>query len=264
LPGLQSYGTTRTSAVAKVQSLALRVLAEKMDNGEAVLAPAQKRAINQAAQLNSDPLGYWSRLGEDLKFLGTAAALISACACASGQAGSSRHDPPPPAAHVRPFPDSVMADVEDIEVINGGMIWDLMGPRARRMMRDTLDSQRLVWTQRRPTAYLIRTLEISDCMLIELNAARTGPRPREQLLVRDTTIVSRILAPLPVAYSQRCPLVRRVEDLFADVERALSDPTALVLRVQYDAAYGFPRSSWIAVGRRRGAGTLVESFAPVP
>ena len=157
-----------------------------------------------------------------------------------------------------------MADVQDIKVIKGGMVGDLMGPRERRMMRDTLDAQRLVWTHLRPTAYLIRTLEISDCILIEINAARTGPRQREQLLVRDTTIVSRIRAPLPVAYSQRCPLVRRVEDLFADVERALSDTTALVVRVQDDAAYGFPRSSWVAGFRRRGAGTLVESFAPVP
>lgn len=36
LPGVASYGMTRTDAVAKVQALALRVLAEKLEHGEAV------------------------------------------------------------------------------------------------------------------------------------------------------------------------------------------------------------------------------------
>ncbi len=36
LPGVASYGTTKTDAVAKVQALALRVLAERLDGGEAV------------------------------------------------------------------------------------------------------------------------------------------------------------------------------------------------------------------------------------
>jgi predicted RNase H-like HicB family nuclease len=36
LPGVVSYGTTRTDAVAKVQALALRVLAERLEQGEAV------------------------------------------------------------------------------------------------------------------------------------------------------------------------------------------------------------------------------------
>jgi predicted RNase H-like HicB family nuclease len=36
LPGVLAYGTTRVDAVAKVQALALRVLAERLENGEAV------------------------------------------------------------------------------------------------------------------------------------------------------------------------------------------------------------------------------------
>ena len=36
LPGVMTYGHTRTDAVAKIQALALRVLAEKLENGEAV------------------------------------------------------------------------------------------------------------------------------------------------------------------------------------------------------------------------------------
>jgi predicted RNase H-like HicB family nuclease len=36
LPGVASYGTTRIDAVAKVQALALRVLAERLEQGEAV------------------------------------------------------------------------------------------------------------------------------------------------------------------------------------------------------------------------------------
>lgn len=36
LPGVLTYGVTRTDAVAKVQALALRVLAERLERGEAV------------------------------------------------------------------------------------------------------------------------------------------------------------------------------------------------------------------------------------
>ena len=36
LPGVLTYGMTRTDAVAKVQALALRVLAERLEQGEAV------------------------------------------------------------------------------------------------------------------------------------------------------------------------------------------------------------------------------------
>jgi predicted RNase H-like HicB family nuclease len=36
LPGVLTYGVTRTDAVSKVQALALRVLAERLEHGEAV------------------------------------------------------------------------------------------------------------------------------------------------------------------------------------------------------------------------------------
>jgi predicted RNase H-like HicB family nuclease len=36
LPGVLTYGVTRTDAVAKIQALALRVLAERLEHGEAV------------------------------------------------------------------------------------------------------------------------------------------------------------------------------------------------------------------------------------
>lgn len=36
LPGVLSYGTTRTDALARVQALALRVLADRLEQGEAV------------------------------------------------------------------------------------------------------------------------------------------------------------------------------------------------------------------------------------
>jgi len=35
LPGVMAYGVTRPDAVAKVQALALRALAERLDHGEA-------------------------------------------------------------------------------------------------------------------------------------------------------------------------------------------------------------------------------------
>lgn len=36
LPGVQTYGNTQTDAIARVQALALRVLAERLEHGEAV------------------------------------------------------------------------------------------------------------------------------------------------------------------------------------------------------------------------------------
>ncbi|MDP1859273.1 MAG: hypothetical protein Q8K82_11400 [Gemmatimonadaceae bacterium] len=36
MPGVLTYGVTKTDAVAKVQALALRVLAERFEHGEAV------------------------------------------------------------------------------------------------------------------------------------------------------------------------------------------------------------------------------------
>jgi predicted RNase H-like HicB family nuclease len=36
LPGVMAYGETREEAVAKVQSLALRVLADRIDHGETI------------------------------------------------------------------------------------------------------------------------------------------------------------------------------------------------------------------------------------
>ena len=36
MPGVMTYGVTRTDAVARVQALALRALAERMEAGEAV------------------------------------------------------------------------------------------------------------------------------------------------------------------------------------------------------------------------------------
>lgn len=39
LPGVMVYGNDRASAVAKVQALALRVLAERLEHGESVPEP---------------------------------------------------------------------------------------------------------------------------------------------------------------------------------------------------------------------------------
>lgn len=36
LPGVMTYGETRKDAIARVQALALRVLADRMEHGEAI------------------------------------------------------------------------------------------------------------------------------------------------------------------------------------------------------------------------------------
>jgi predicted RNase H-like HicB family nuclease len=36
LPGVLAYGNTRGEAIAKVEALALRVIAERLDHGEAI------------------------------------------------------------------------------------------------------------------------------------------------------------------------------------------------------------------------------------
>jgi hypothetical protein len=132
-------------------------------------------------------------------------------------------------------------------------------------MLDTLEVQRRFWQQHRPRAYVIRVLQMGGCLNVGVRPRVAGQLLRDQLVVRDTTIVRRDPVPIPVAYEQRCPLPWRVEDLFADLARALADPTASVLRVDYDAAYGFPRlHSVFTGGNPHGSGALVESFAAAP
>ena len=45
LPGVLSYGSTREEAIALVQALALRVLADRLDHGESVLPATQLFAV---------------------------------------------------------------------------------------------------------------------------------------------------------------------------------------------------------------------------
>ncbi len=40
IPGVLAYGVAKTDAVAKVQALALQVLAERLDNGEEAALPS--------------------------------------------------------------------------------------------------------------------------------------------------------------------------------------------------------------------------------
>ncbi len=47
LPGVMAYGTTRDDALAKVQALALRVLAERLESGES--APLSDAVFSVAA-----------------------------------------------------------------------------------------------------------------------------------------------------------------------------------------------------------------------
>jgi predicted RNase H-like HicB family nuclease len=39
LPGVMKYGTTREEAISRVEALALRVLADRIEHGETPLAP---------------------------------------------------------------------------------------------------------------------------------------------------------------------------------------------------------------------------------
>lgn len=45
LPGAMVYGVTRAEAVAKVEALALRILADRVEHGEAVPEVAQVFAV---------------------------------------------------------------------------------------------------------------------------------------------------------------------------------------------------------------------------
>ena len=45
LPGVLAYGQTREEAIARVQALALRVLAERLEHGEAVPALGEVFAV---------------------------------------------------------------------------------------------------------------------------------------------------------------------------------------------------------------------------
>ncbi len=46
LPGVMAYGPTREEAVAKVEALALRVLADRLEHGEALGESAKCKVIS--------------------------------------------------------------------------------------------------------------------------------------------------------------------------------------------------------------------------
>ena len=185
---------------------------------------------------------------------------------ANGQSDTARGRPVPRVAARPPASDSARSrDLETVEVSRSAPTYGGMDATKRRRMIDTLDAQRRIWDQRRPRAYLIRVLEVSSCIDVRTRPRVAGQLLRDQLVVRDTTIVRRVPVPIPAAYDQRCPLAWRVDELFADLARALADTTVSV-GVRYDAAYGFPRTYWVIRGGSSDDGheVLVESFAPAP
>jgi len=185
---------------------------------------------------------------------------------ANGQSDTARGRPVPRAAGRPPASDSTRRrDVDTVDVSRSDAIYGGMDVTKRRRMIDTLEAQRRTWDQRRPRTYVIRVLEVSSCIDVRTRPRSSGQLLRDQLVVRDTTIVRRAPVPIPAAYEQRCPLPWRVDDLFADLARALAD-TAVGVDVSYDAAYGFPRAYWVSRGGSADGGhaVLVESFAPAP
>jgi hypothetical protein len=182
-----------------------------------------------------------------LILVAAAALLLCLDGTAHGQVDTSR--PRPPARGIQLLPDSIRAsDIEAIEIVKGPIGVDRLGAAQRRKMLETLEAQRRVWADRRPRTYVIRTVEIGHCMAIARRKGPDGEVLRDQLVVRDTTVVDHRLVPIAAHYAQQCHLAWRVEDVFADVARALADTMTHIYGLGYDAAYGFPRSYWLDYG----------------
>ncbi len=202
-----------------------------------------------------------------MSFLVAAVTLILCfIGTAEGQADTSRQRPLPRAPlGVRMSDSDRTPDIDKVEVLRSpAALGDPMGSDMRRRMLGTLEAQRRFWNERRPRTYLIRMLVVNECIYVSTKPQLNGGRLRERLIVDDTTIVRRELAPFPERYAQYCPRAWRIDDVFADVARALTDTTASITDVQYDGAYGFPRAYWVWRGISRGERVIVESFAPTP
>ena len=190
-------------------------------------------------------------------------AALGLSGVANAQSDTARGRPVPRATPRQTASDSSRpANIDTGNVLSFGPLFGGMDAGKRRRMTDSLNAQRQIWDRRRPRAYVIRVLAMS-CIQVQARP-RTGVL-RDQLVVRDTTIVRRQPVPIPAAYEQRCSLAWRVDDLFADLARALADTTVAV-GVSYDAAYGFPRAYWVIRGGSSDDGheVLVESFASAP
>jgi Family of unknown function (DUF6174) len=194
--------------------------------------------------------------------------LLCLCGCTQPHADTSRPRPNAGVGTSVRISDSLRpADIEAVEVIkrpDARLFFDRIGPTRRRAMLDTLEAQRRLWTELRPRAYLIRLVVINECISTGLGRRVRDELLRDRLLVRDTSVVGREPAPLPARYEHYCPRAWRVDDLFADVAHALADTSVYIMDIQYDAAYGFPRSYFVEQGRSRGDRVIVESFAPTP
>ncbi|MHB1225250.1 MAG: hypothetical protein ACYC2G_14580 [Gemmatimonadaceae bacterium] len=185
---------------------------------------------------------------------------------AQAQADTSRRRPTSRIATPAPVlaADSA-AEIEMVHLPEADQPLERMPAAQRRSMLDTLESQRRIWEERRPQQYIIRVFELNGCAEVRTGPYAGGELLRDRLVVRDTRRLRREPAPTPATYAQRCLLAWRVDDLFADVARVLADPNAAISKIEYDAAYGFPRMYWAdRGGHHRSAGVLVESFAPAP
>ena len=163
--------------------------------------------------------------------------------------------------------DSIRAsDIESVEVIKGpaasALYRSQIAPDVRRRMLDTVEAQRALWAGRRPRVYIIRMLALNECIAIQTGRRARGELLVNRIVVRDTTVVGREMAPMPDRFRSTCPRGWRVDDVFADVANALADTTAYIANIQYDPVYGFPRKYWVVRGMSRGEHVIVESFAP--
>ena len=164
--------------------------------------------------------------------------------------------------------DSIRAeDLETVEVLKGAgaraIYPNWMDPAERRAKLEELEGQLKLWRAYRPRTYVIRLVVDNHCIFVRRLPRVDNGVLRDQLVVRDTTVVRRQSAPMLARYAQSCPREWRIDDLFADIASALADTNASVRKIRYDELYGVPRDYFVVRGASRGDRVMVESFAPV-
>ena len=157
-------------------------------------------------------------------------------------------------------------DIEAIEVLKGAAastFFDPIAPGRRHAMLDTLEAQRRLWQQRRPHPYVIRVLRMDDCIDVRTRPRVAGRLLRDQLVIRDTTIVRRDLVPIPAVLDQRCPLLWRRGPVRGPGPR-VGRPDRRVVPVEYDEC---PFSSiscvrWLTLDGENSGGVPPACMSP--
>lgn len=117
------------------------------------------------------------------------------------------------------------------------------------------------WEGHRPRRYRLRVLERGACFSIR--TSDTHPPRREVYEIAGDSIVGSTLEFIPDSLSGACWQRWRVEDLFTQLFKDLSDRGVIVEGIEYDPKYSYPRRYRVTGGPHGPTLFVADHFVEV-